>query len=358
MVMYTIYYTHYTFYTTWYLNLRLHESDPECRPFPLKVLLYINYNRMPMLTPFKSISAIESSSSQRCTKLRIPLSDAYCKPKEVRTVPIEETKARFGQNWMLLNFFSNSFEISGDIFGVEFEEASNVLVRKPPKVVLGRFMELLHNAVERLRRITEISRQAHFPISFDKHGDFATGCGYLIEIGVKYLEEFRKTQECEQCLETRASIESQYFHELLHRVRLYRQDEDGREMVPMMGEFLYDPQMNKVRNEVFKQLGTNLGQLLKSTSHPDHTKDVHSPYLRDWVHVSRILLFQYKMLHTDFSLPSSASEQVGVVEHLASLFQSVDAKTRDEILKRFVHLSASDIETISADCKMRLGLHY
>ena len=308
-----------------------------------------------MLATCKSISATETSSSQRCTKSRIPLSDAYCKPKETRCVSIEETKARFGQNWLRMNCFSNSFEISGDVFGVIFEEIPGASMCRPPQNVIGGFVERLHNAVERLRIIIEIPRLAHFPIKFETRKNFATFSGFLTNIGVEYLEEYAKTQECQRCLETGASIESQYFHELLHRVRRDRLDEDARVLIPMMGEFLYDPQMNRFRNEFFEQLGIELGQLLQSTSHPNYSYDV---YLRDWVHISHILLFQYKMLYTDFTVPSSRSEQVGVVERLPVLFQSVDAKTRNEILRKFMLLSANEIETISSYCQQQLGLHY
>lgn len=308
-----------------------------------------------MLQTVKCAPAKENARGL-CAKTGAPLLEQCRTPKAVRRLAAAEVDERFGRNWRLSGMFSNSFEIGGDVFGLSFWKKTNDSKNAIPEEKIKGFLELLHNAVERLRGITKIPDEPYFPICFvENMQGFGTFSGFGIDIGLEYPQQFADAPDCAGCGIVRASVESQYFHELLHRVRLDRVDEDRRELFPMMGEFLYDPAKNIERNSVFVEMGSEIVRILKKGMPWCFSGD---RYLPGWVSVSRILLFEAKELGAIVPIPGSLDAQLEIFGRLPELFASFGVEERDGILKRYLPLSIREIEEISLGCGQRLGLLY
>ncbi len=241
--------------------------------------------------------------------------------------------------------FVRPFEVDGRLFGI------SVLDDEYDETLARALVFQLNHAVGRLSGICEIPEHPFFPIMYRSEAGFGTGTGYVIWVGKWHLDQLSKSAGTDHGLRVCLSIQSQYFHELIHRVRIGSPDEDYQEILPLLGEFLYDPASNALRNLEFAVLSALLKKNLLSGSFTDR-------YCSDWMTVTRILLWEHAQRGKGFNVPSSLEAQLEMLQVLPLLFHDMEARERDDIVRRYMLLPIEEVKRVSEELGAELSLDY
>ncbi len=235
-----------------------------------------------------------------------------------------------------------TFEIDSRFFGVLAEPAYTGEIFLPDEKLLCAFVSELNAAVQRLNEIVPSSR-LEFPVRIQtSQSNMSTFSGYLIDIGDCYVKDLSASFDRGDYKEVSTCIQSEYFHELIHDRRRDRADEDMLELLPLLGEFLYDPTSNEYRNKVFQKLGHEVMEsYLKNTLLTEQNR-----YIEAWAVISQLLLFEYSRLDNAFTVPSVFEERMALIIGLPELYKTVSQEKRDEILRKYLDRPCEELEVL------------
>jgi hypothetical protein len=253
-----------------------------------------------------------------------------------------------------------SFGIKGRIYGVNCLEG---VEQHDPKV-LKAFIYHLDIATERLLSILESSSNPNsskrllrrVPLNIT-NDDSMLWSGLRINCGKNYLDEFAKNLGHGNYLTVVAELEADFFHELIHVSRGLSANPLS-ESLSLLGELLYDPKNNS----------RFVGLANKLTDEVDSGRYLHEPvfwgkyeandHIRSWKVVAEILLWEYKQLHPNFSVPKSRADQIKLLYELPSRFAEFSQEQRDAILKEYFRKDDVQIERIASDNGKKLNLKF
>lgn len=209
------------------------------------------------------------------------------------------------------------------------------------RVVVEKFTQLKSELARSLKNPAETKKG--FPFAITPQHNFSASFfgGDQVKFGEKYLYEIAKSvlSKDEASLKRiLISVESQFFHELLHHLT----DEDyldtgGREEMPLLGEFLYNPGENSERNEVFR--GNNKAILNEEDAKA--SGKWFEIYDRPWQKIDVVIL-----LHELIELGVISSEEKNwekILQELPQYYSQVPEEQRMAILKKYVVLPKADL---------------
>ncbi|NYZ76236.1 hypothetical protein H0N98_03225 [Candidatus Micrarchaeota archaeon] len=255
----------------------------------------------------------------------------------------------------------SAFEINGRIYGVRLKGSG-----KHDTTSLKAFVYQLDKAAEKMSNIAEGYERKTFPIEiFGGHGMFASN-EHITRIGEEHLKELSESFKHGD-YNTAGEIQSIFFHELIHHFRgdIYgaiKPSSKSNESMPILGDFLYNPKRkefvdlfnNPESHEVYQELSVSAFERIRTgkglPGYRSHDKD--------WVNISKILLWEYKQLHPEFSIPESLLGQMKLVSRLPDLYENIPQEQRDAILKKYIKLPDEDIEKVATGRGRELKLKF
>jgi len=154
-----------------------------------------------------------------------------------------------------------------------------------------------------------------------------------------------------------ARVESTIVHEYMHDEHMV--DEGGA----MLGEFLYDPHANRLLNDILEIFVQGIKTLVLEGKTPE-TRFANKPHWRSWMSTSKILLYEYKILKSDFSIPPDLQGQLDLLNRLPEFYAKVPEAERISIMRKYLN---KDTERLGSEewikqqadrCGNELGLKY
>jgi hypothetical protein len=273
---------------------------------------------------------------------------------KVRRLSPSELDNKF-KSWAVKEMFpgNRSFVKDGRIYGITYAYENDVRVstglipKRFDETTLKLLIYNLDKAVGRFNGMAVNHGRNDFPIEIDTESIFHTFSGYQISAGETYLEQLSKSIGTEKYAAVSASVQSQFLHELVHDLREFLDQNRFRENLTQLAEFLYDPKTNEYRNETFVRASQNVlaGNMADS-------------YDKEWSGSLKILLWEYKQLHPDFSIPEKQEGLAELFKKLPSLFGDVPQEKRDAILKKYLLMSDEDIDKRVASYAGELKLKF
>jgi hypothetical protein len=246
------------------------------------------------------------------------------------------------------------FEKEGRIYIIRFDNG----IEHPDPQLLRAFVYQLDIAANRMESIIDYNKK-FFIIQIEKQEAFSSnepcvipgvdGLQSTVFIGKNFIQELSKSFKSENYPVVSTDIQSRFFHELVHEHRKKFFDTTA-ESITQLGEFLYDPKTNENRNENFKITADFMFIHLKYGGFDSHTIE--------WVNISKILLWEYKQLNPNFSIPTSLEDQRQLVAALHLFYKDVLQEQRDKILKTYITKSEREIRDIASDYGKKLGLKF
>lgn len=273
---------------------------------------------------------------------------------KVRRLSPSELESRF-KFWAVKEMFpgNRSFEKDGRVYGITYAyendvESSTVPIPKRfDETTLKLFIYNLDKAVGRFNGIAGNHARNDFPMEIDAGKDFHTFSGFQISAGDAYLEQLSKSIGTKKYAAASASVQSQFLHELVHDLRENLEQNRFRENLTQLAEFLYDPKTNKDRNETFARASQNVlaGNMADS-------------YDKEWSGSLKILLWEYKQLHPDFSIPEKQEGLAELFKNLPILFGDVPQEKRNAILRKYLLMPDAEVDRLAASYGEKLGLKF
>lgn len=297
--------------------------------------------------------------------------------EKVRPLSKEEWQARFveGKSDFVRYFIGRrfpedaTFTINGRIFGVvvsanPFAKAPYNRIQMPDAEALKAFIFQLDAAVTRLSGILSPSAYNKgdlYPIELTHQTNMSVPGlgGDQVSASISYVNTLAESFERGDYAQVSAAIQSQYFHEQVHDLRREILD-DSRELLPLMGEFLYDSANNEYRSDVFRKMGEEARRALLESGEMESRKLLFGmpSYESEWVILSRILIWEYSRIDPGFSVPKTLEEQLAAVVGLPELYKNIPQESRDAILKKYITMPCEEIERLSAEYGKELGFGY
>jgi len=253
--------------------------------------------------------------------------------------------------------FGDHFKINGRVYRIYPAEKHPIPIfpiDAPPKYIelpdlqhLRAFVFQLDKATERLCQLQDIFPLERFPIELNRMRNFGSkGVAYIFEAGTMFVHKLVESAETESFLAACLDVQSQWFHELIHRIRINYKDADDRsEVVPLLGEFLYDPK-NNTENEWVKELP--YGSIECGIG----------DYTGNWITASKLLLWELKQLNPDLKTPDSLEGQMELIAGLQNLYVDVLQEQRDNILAKYLPMEIRAIEQAASDYAKELNLKF
>ena len=270
--------------------------------------------------------------------------------------------------------FQKCLRIDGKLYALHGKK-----VEWPSPDALRAFVFNLETAANRLKRIYELISQKEGParfstvfgdvpieqcsgfvtldleidksINFHRFGRMAAGVMYP-----RGLEERAETDRFHPfCIRT----QSEYFHELIHN---QREDHivngkplsDLTETLSQLGEFLYDPENNPTRNEVFGMLAEEISGHLKEGK----SLGSYANYAIAWMDDAKILIWEAKQLDPSIEIPSSLDGQMEMLKRLPEMFFRTTQEQRDAIMAKYLPMPVKKIQKAADSCAGELGLKF
>ena len=138
---------------------------------------------------------------------------------------------------------------------------------------------------------------------------------------------------------TLASIEAQFFHELLHQLS----NEDNLdthtiEEMTLLGEFLYDPANNKERNAVFAQMN----DFILDEEGTKTAGKWSESYDRPWQKVGVVILLS-ELIDQGLIPEVNSNNLQRILHELPEHYAQISEEQRMAILKKYVVLNKTDL---------------
>lgn len=176
--------------------------------------------------------------------------------------------------------------------------------------------------------------------------------GDRVEIGGHFIHEIARClveNDNNGLNDVQAGIESQFFHEQLHHIQ--REDDlnlQTSEELTLLGEFLYNPRSNKIRNKsVFQKMGDNILSGINGDNYDIAYGNV----------TSRILL--YELVKREIIKPPTTKEQAAsVFSNLSLYYGKFSQKERDAILMKYLRMKTPEHYKLCEQYKKELNLPY
>lgn len=226
----------------------------------------------------------------------------------------------------------------------------------PPSVSVNAFICQLDIATKRILLIlrnTGYELGNKFPLRFTDIQNFRVGKGgWVVDVGVKHVYDLVKSTYEGTSRKTCVDIQSQYFHELIHRVQLDLFESAG-ETIPQLGEFLYDPKNNENRNQLFRSATK---EVIEGKLEGKRPMVGGLGYNSSWAVDLRLLLWEYKQLKPRFFVPSLREDQIKLILDLPSLYARVSQEQKNAILAKYITKHEDEVAKISMEYAKELGL--
>lgn len=265
------------------------------------------------------------------------------------------TGARFSRELGL-----GTFEIEGRFFGMRARENLKGELFVPGQGALGAFVSELNAAARRLSGIVSSDRWS-FPVTIQTgQQNMSSDFGDSIHVGDCYVRGLSSASERGDYTAVASCIQSEFFHELIHNFRASEPHEDYRELLPLLGEFIYDPANNAYRNDVFRKMGEEARQAILEQGKMDSPKMLFGrpAYENEWLALSKVLVWEYSRIDENFSVPQTLEGQLAVVVELPGPYKTVPQEARDAILRKYLTRPCEEIERLLAEYGKELGLKY
>lgn len=277
--------------------------------------------------------------------------------KRARRITREEFKGRAHRDATasLPKVYNTFFSIGNDTFILsDFGDAVKKVLPAglaPGDETTKAFVAHLHQAVSRMRSLDELESTHIFLLSFTIQDSNFSMLPYMVGIRAGLLDEFCTYSSHPEFAALTTLIESGYFHELVHYVQYLRSD-DPNEITSLMGEFLYNPGLNAIRNEYkFSDYSFRGSEFVRTGKRPG--KKEH--YVLGWLVAAKLLIAELSDSGR-LAVPPSVEEQLTLLPRLPQLFAAVEQDARDRILARYIRLAKRNLEMLSKEAGRRAGL--
>ena len=231
---------------------------------------------------------------------------------------------------------------------------------------LRAFFYELSVAVSRMKEVLPEYGRRLFPVRLRKQDNMDVGSGgFLVSIDNTRPRRLAESLQGGTYQAVSTELQSEYFHELLHGVRIDLADDgvighdDLSEAIPELGEFLYDPAKNVERNKVYRVLGSNVVacETMKKFKNLEDLayQDRHD---QGWLPISRLLIGERQKLKPSFVVPQDLEGQYNLLVNLPDAFRDIPQAQRDGILRKYIKADMRDIEQASLAYGKELGLKF
>ncbi len=285
---------------------------------------------------------------------QLSLNEAKEKFKDVPpTSRVESTKDELTYEILNRNL---DFEINGRYFRVEYSKPLDIKLLKAVVYQLNVAVDELSKIAGyneevfliRIRSIGDRRQPPAFGLEYESEREALPIISIPLDYGgggdfVSLALSFESGNYQEVSRAFRASLR----HELIHRFRDRIGEAMDWELLPLFGDFLYDPNASG-REESIR----NIEHISKKTK---YEKQEYTLYRAD---AFKLLLWEYGRLNPDFKVPALEEEQVKLIKQLPSLYDKVSPEQRDEILKKYLMLPDKDIMQRLAGITMQLDLKF
>ncbi len=242
-----------------------------------------------------------------------------------------------------------TFEINGRICGID----RSAFVETPDSQSLRLFVYQLAEAIKRMREIVEGYNPQFFRIHLiPEVGWFGSITDDEVTVGINHVRDLAEVYTIGSYQIVSVQMQSRFFHEVIHCFR-----KEIRESVSMLGEFLYDPIGNEDYNATLERVSERMFSLVRKG---ESIKEPSFSYCHElgWRKTSKILLWEYGQIDSNFSIPKSLYGQERRVSRCLSLYKYVPKEQRDAILREYIPKSEEDIDNVCKRYTEELNLKF
>lgn len=219
--------------------------------------------------------------------------------------------------------------------------------------------QLLYRPAEKYNRLLQrngIKIQEHHRLRITGQRNLSTAGVWMVDVGMVHIHDILTAvleKNYEKYQSARASLESQYFHELIHTFNDKDEVENGTvEELTLLAEFLYDPLNNAERNEhVFSIFGRVIYEEAETRARGKWHEEYDTPYQKV---TSRILLWELA-LRGKIQPPLSPSMQKKILMNLDAYYGQIPENERDDILHKYARMKRSELYEIGAELDSKLA---
>lgn len=204
----------------------------------------------------------------------------------------------------------------------------------------------------------EVPEEELLRIKLSSQKAFTTPIGGADQIGmgIQHIEILLKAileKDEEKISDTKALIESQYFHEFIHQICDEDfLDNDTIEELTLLGEFLYNPKDNKMRNhEVFNALSE---QIFNEENLKENNK--WGVYHKAYKTVTSKILLNELMERGYITPPISEQTIQSILSNIDKPFSEMTENERDEILIKYLPMKKDELIKLGISVSEKFGL--
>jgi|GEM_PF-5631071 len=253
--------------------------------------------------------------------------------------------------------------LSFDIYAISPNAIDESLLKKfkeetglDPLLFIAQHLHRPAQKYEALLQKNGLSDQIKYRIRIQNQKNLSTFGSWMVDVGGLYINDILSAvleKDYAKYQNASTSLESQYFHELIHIFNDKEEIDNGTsEELTMLAEFLYDPENNTERNkQIFSVFAEHIFDEERVRAEGKWYEAYDTPYQKV---TSRILLWEL-VQKGKIKAPLTPEAQQKILLNINLFYSTMPENERDEILQRYVTQKRDDLYALGEEIDKKLS---